>query len=132
MQRNPTLSPGIVGLRCANPTYGVVAYLRDCSVKRPIRCDAIMPIGSTKMGDSVGTVSVRLTPEIEARLDALMAKRRTTRSRYLRAIIEAHLAGNEAESGTVALARAGRLVGSLDGLPADLASNPRHLKGYGR
>lgn len=97
-----------------------------------MRRDTIMPIWSTKTGDSVGTVSVKLTPEIEARLDASVAKRRTTRSRYLRAIIEAHLAGNEAESGASALARAGRLVGSLDGLPSDLGSNPRHLKGYGR
>lgn len=80
----------------------------------------------------MGTISVKLPPDLEARLDASVAKRRTTRSRYLRGLIEANTEESDAGSGTNALVRAGKLVGSLGPAPRDLSTNPKYLKGYGR
>jgi predicted transcriptional regulator len=79
----------------------------------------------------MGTVSFKLPSDIEARLNASVARRRTTRSRYLRQIVESHLDRTSDLEGSSALARAGKLVGSIKGAPADLSTNSRHLKGYG-
>ena len=76
------------------------------------------------------TVSVKVSVDLDARLNAAVQSRRTTRSRFLRAIIESHLRGEPAGAGS-ALARAGDLVGCLDGGPKDLSTNRKHLKGYG-
>ena len=80
----------------------------------------------------MGTVSVKLPSELAARLDAAVTKRRTTRSRYLRAIIESHLDRSADDQRGSAFARAGKLVGGLESAPADLSTNPKYLKGYGR
>lgn len=77
------------------------------------------------------TVALKLPDELEARLQAAVAQRRTTRSRFLRELIEAHLRGTRAPKDS-ALARAGDLVGCLSGGPTDLSTNPKHLKGYGK
>jgi hypothetical protein len=77
------------------------------------------------------TVAIKLPAALEARLQAAVAQRRTTRSRYLREVIEAHLRGTRVPKDTV-LARAGDLVGCLRGKgPADLSTNPKHMEGYG-
>jgi predicted DNA-binding protein len=77
------------------------------------------------------TVSIKLPLRLEARLAAAVARRRTTRSRLVREILERHLAATEVAPES-ALARAGDLVGSLKRKPRDLASNAKHLRGYGR
>jgi len=77
------------------------------------------------------TVSIKLPPRLDARLAAAVARRRTTRSRLVREILERHLAASELAPES-ALARAGDLVGSVKRKPRDLSSNPKHLRGYGR
>jgi metal-responsive CopG/Arc/MetJ family transcriptional regulator len=77
------------------------------------------------------TVAVKLPVDLEIRLQAAVAQRRTTRSRFLRDLIAAHLRATRPAKDS-ALARAGDLVGCLSGGPADLSTNPKHLKGYGR
>ncbi len=79
----------------------------------------------------MGTISVKLPAQLEAKLDASVAKHRTTRSRYLRSIIEAHLEATSDHMRSSALVRAGKLVGCLGPAPADLSTNPKYLKGYG-
>jgi metal-responsive CopG/Arc/MetJ family transcriptional regulator len=76
------------------------------------------------------TISIKLPVDLDARLNAAIGRRKTTRSRFLREMIESHLGGKRALEGS-ALARAGNLVGCLDGGPPDLSTNPKHLKGYG-
>ena len=72
------------------------------------------------------TLSVKITDEIDARVDALARSKSVTRSDIVRAALEAYTG---ASKGSV-LDLAGDLVGSLRG-PSDLSHNPRHLDGYG-
>jgi len=75
------------------------------------------------------TVSFKLPRELDEALDELARTRRTTRSELVREAIEAlaRASGKRASFTTLA----GDLVGSVDG-PADLATNPKHLAGYGK
>lgn len=77
------------------------------------------------------TLSIKLSPRLEARLAAAVARHRTTRSRLVRDILERHLAAVEPAADS-ALARAGDLVGAVKGRPRDLSTHRRHLRGYGR
>lgn len=77
------------------------------------------------------TISIKLPSQLEARLAAVVARRRTTRSRLVREILERHLAASVVAPES-ALARAGDLVGSVKRKPKDLSRNPRHLRGYGK
>jgi metal-responsive CopG/Arc/MetJ family transcriptional regulator len=77
------------------------------------------------------TVSIKLPPRLEARLAAAVARRRTTRSRLVREILERHLVASEPTPES-ALARAGDIVGSVKRKPRDLSTNPKHLRGFGR
>jgi metal-responsive CopG/Arc/MetJ family transcriptional regulator len=77
------------------------------------------------------TLSIKLPPRLEARLEAAVARRRTTRSRLVREILERHLVASEPAPES-ALARAGDLVGSVKRKPKDLSTNPKYLRGFGR
>lgn len=79
------------------------------------------------MADPMRTVSFKLPAELDEALDEIARRRGTSRSTVVREALEA-LAKGKRRSIT---ALAGKLVGSVDG-PADLASDPRHLSGYGR
>ncbi|HLV22965.1 MAG TPA: ribbon-helix-helix domain-containing protein [Polyangiaceae bacterium] len=79
------------------------------------------------MADPMRTVSFKLPAELDEALDEIARRRGTSRSAVVREALEA-LAKGKRRSIT---ALAGKLVGSVDG-PADLASDPRHLSGYGR
>ena len=76
------------------------------------------------------TISIKLPPELDSRLSALVAQRGTTRSRLIRQIVERHLLAAPAKGS--ALAYAGDLVGSIKKMPRDLSTNPKYLKGFGR
>jgi hypothetical protein len=76
------------------------------------------------------TISLKLPAELETQLARLSRQRSVSRSEIVRAALEAYLAkGNITPRSCLDLA--GDLAGSLEG-PTDLASNPKHLKDYGR
>jgi Arc/MetJ-type ribon-helix-helix transcriptional regulator len=78
------------------------------------------------------TVTVKLPAGLESRLRAAVVRRRSTRSALVREALEAHLAGGSADAPEEScLGLASDLAGSLTG-PADLSSNPRRMRGYGR
>ena len=77
------------------------------------------------------TVTLKLPASLATRLNSIVRRRSTTRSAVVREALEAHL-GSQSGGGDSCLELAGDLVGSLKGLPRDLSSSPRHLKGYGR
>ena len=76
------------------------------------------------------SISLKLSADLHARLAQLSRKRNVAKSEVVRAALEAYLNGTSAAEPSCA-ELAAELVGSLDG-PADLATNPKHLKGYGR
>jgi Arc/MetJ-type ribon-helix-helix transcriptional regulator len=77
------------------------------------------------------TVSLKLPDELHAKLTELSRKRSKAKSEVIRAALEAYFASgaNAAEPSCADLAR--DLIGSVEG-PADLATHPKHLRGYGR
>ena len=77
------------------------------------------------------TISLKLPDDLHARLAQMSRRRSVGKSEVVRAALEAYFAGTAAAAGPSCADLAGDLVGSLSG-PKDLASNPKHLRGYGR
>jgi Arc/MetJ-type ribon-helix-helix transcriptional regulator len=76
------------------------------------------------------TITVKLPRGLAARLDARVKRRGVGLSEIVRRALERHLDEDEGQPGSC-LELAVDLAGSLSG-PPDLASSPRHLRGYGR
>jgi predicted DNA-binding protein len=77
----------------------------------------------------MGTLTVKLPPPLEARLDALVRRRKQRKSALVREAIE-RLVEEAGEKGSVL-----DLMRDLKGIgsgPKDLATNPKHMKGFGR
>ena len=79
------------------------------------------------MTSPMRTVSFKLPESLDDALTDLAKARRSSRSAIVREALES-VAKAKRRSVT---ALAGKLVGSLEG-PADLASDPKHMVGYGR
>ncbi len=76
------------------------------------------------------TISLKLPADLHAKLAQMSQRRKVPKSQVVRAALKAYFAHTRgAEPSCTQLA--GDLVGSVDG-PTDLASNPKHLRGYGR
>jgi hypothetical protein len=74
-------------------------------------------------------ISIKLPDLLERKLDALAEARGQNRSEVIRDAIEAFASGPEKPS---VLDTIGHLVGCLeDEGPADLATNPEHMEGFG-
>jgi predicted transcriptional regulator len=77
------------------------------------------------------TVTVKLPETLARRLKSMAARRGETQSALVREALRTHLErGSEPASGSC-LELARDLAGSLEGA-ADLSTNRRHLRGYGR
>lgn len=77
------------------------------------------------------TISLKLPETLNSRLNRVAKQRDTSKSEIIREAIESFLGERPIVAQTSFLQAAGDLLGTLDG-PVDLASNPKHLKGYGR
>lgn len=71
-------------------------------------------------------VSIKLPEELDRKLSEIARRRNASRSAILREALESFARGSKRS----VTAAAGELVGSLRG-PHDLASNAKHLAGYG-
>ena len=76
-------------------------------------------------------VSLKLPDELHAKLAQLSKQRGSAKSDVIRDALEAYFAGAKNGSRISCADLAGDLVGSVVG-PADLATNPKHMRGYGR
>ena len=77
------------------------------------------------------TITLKLPDPLLERLDRAAASANTTRSALVRAALEDALASGESGTGSC-FDLAGDLAGSIQGLPADLATNQAHMEGFGR
>ena len=75
-------------------------------------------------------VSLKLPEVLDARLQKAARTRGWTKSEVVRRAVARYLPAEEPQDKSSFLARAGDLIGCVDG-PADLSLNPRHLHGYG-
>jgi hypothetical protein len=84
----------------------------------------------------MSTLTVKLSPALGAALTDASLRAQLTKSEVVRRAVIAYLVpGGPHEGGAKpvsALALAGDLVGCFAGGPSDLASNPRHLDGFGQ
>lgn len=78
----------------------------------------------------MGTLTVKLPPALEARLAALVRQRKRNKSALVREAIELLVEQPDAHAKASVLDLAGDLVGAQTGA-RDLASNPKHMRGYG-
>jgi len=76
-------------------------------------------------------ISVKIPKRLAARLSVAVRARQSTRSAVIREALEAHLDSDRPESAGSVLDLAVDLIGSVRG-PADLSTNKKYLRGYGR
>ena len=76
-------------------------------------------------------ITVKIPGPLAARLSAAVRRRRTTQSAIVREALEGHLRSTPLDSGGSFLEVAADIIGSVEG-PADLSTNRRRLRGYGR
>ena len=77
------------------------------------------------------TISLKLPDSLLERLEEESRLRRTTKSALVRAALERDLAPRKAGRKTSCYDLARDLAGSIKGLPRDLATNPKHMDGFG-
>jgi predicted transcriptional regulator len=77
------------------------------------------------------SISLKLPDELHARLTQASSQRGTAKSDLIRDALESYLAGERNGVQISCADLADDLIGSISG-PTDLASNPKHLEGYGQ
>jgi predicted transcriptional regulator len=75
--------------------------------------------------------TIKLPGELDRELTALAKRRRTGRAKVLREALKAFARRNGTAKKQTVSSLAADLIGSLEG-PGDLATNPRHMTGFGR
>ncbi|MDZ7854843.1 ribbon-helix-helix domain-containing protein [Sphaerotilus sp.] len=81
------------------------------------------------------TLSVKLPPPLDTALSQASARQHLSKSELVRRAVAAYLSTTPdipSPRPPSALDLAGDLVGCFGGGPTDLASNPRHLDGFGQ
>ena len=73
------------------------------------------------------SLTIKLSARLSARVSRLALARNVSQSDVVRDALEVYSAHQQGTLGEAAAL----LRGSLKGLPRDLSTNPRHLKGYG-
>ena len=76
-------------------------------------------------------VSLKLSDELNTKLEQVSKQRGARKSDVIREALESYFADSKNGAGVSCLDLAGDLVGCLDG-PADLATNPKYMRGFGR
>ncbi|HEX9690746.1 MAG TPA: CopG family transcriptional regulator [Gemmatimonadales bacterium] len=76
-------------------------------------------------------LTLKIPPRLAAELEAFARSRGASRSAVVREAIKEYLGRARTPSPASCLDLARDLVGTVEG-PRDLATNPRHLKDYGR
>lgn len=78
-------------------------------------------------------LTIKIPPALDDALAQASAREQLSKSEVVRRAVAAYLAQpTTAGMQPSALAQAGDLVGCFGGGPRDLASNPRHMDGFGR
>jgi predicted DNA-binding protein len=76
------------------------------------------------------TVSLKLPPQMDARLKAIAVKRRVSKSQYIRQLLEAGLKKEKTKPNLYDLMKDG--LGCFDSGKTDRATNPKYMKGFGK
>jgi len=80
----------------------------------------------------MNTISLKLPDRLLERLESESRARGTTKSSLVRECLEKSLDAGAIGGKATCYDLARDLAGSLKGLPRELATNPKHMKGFGR
>ena len=80
----------------------------------------------------MNTISLKLPDRLIELLETESRARHTTKSSLVRECIERTLAAQPRAGKATCYDLAQDLAGSVKGLPRDLATNPKHMDGFGR
>jgi predicted transcriptional regulator len=81
----------------------------------------------------MNTLTIKISEELQRQLDDASRRAHLTKSELVRRALAAYMARKGAGARAAsALEQAGDLVGCFKGGPKDLASNPKHLEGFGK
>ena len=80
----------------------------------------------------MNTISLKLPDRLLEILETESRARRTTKSSLVRECLEKSLAARPQDGKPTCYDLARDLAGSVKGLPRDLATNPKHMEGFGR
>ena len=80
----------------------------------------------------MNTISLKLPDRLLQLLEAESRARRATKSALVRECLERTLAAPRSKGKRTCYDMAQDLVGSVKGLPRDLAINPKHLEDFGK
>ena len=78
------------------------------------------------------TISLKLPDTLLHLLESEASVRRITKSQLVRESLEKALEPQARSAGASCYDLARDLAGSQEGLPKDLATNPKHMEGFGR
>lgn len=77
------------------------------------------------------TITCKVSEKLAAELDAVARTERRSKSALLREALEERLKAKRRRAPVTAYDLVKHLCGSLKGGPSDLATNPKHMKGFG-
>ncbi len=80
----------------------------------------------------MNTISLKLPDRLLERLESESRARGTTKSSLVRECLEKSLDAGTVGGKATCYDLARDLAGSLKGLPRDLATNPKHMEGFGQ
>lgn len=78
----------------------------------------------------MATITCKISEKLNARLEAMARLRRVSKSAILREALESKTRASARSAAPSAYDLVKHLRGSLQG-PADLSTNPRHMRGFG-
>jgi hypothetical protein len=91
--------------------------------------DAVFPDGHT--GNTVPTLTVKITKQLRAKLVATAKRRGVTQSELVRDAIETSLRAPDATTGPSLFDQISDLIGVTAAGPPDLSTNKKYLEGLG-
>lgn len=77
------------------------------------------------------TISCKITDKLAAELESLSRRERRSKSTLVREALEQKIKTRRGPRVTSAWELVKHLSGTLSGAPADLATNPEHMSGFG-
>ena len=81
------------------------------------------------MGKTMESWTIKVPRRLSARVSRIAKSRHVSRSTIVREALEAL---TEEATGETFTERVAEHVGAADDLPADILTNPKHMRGYGR
>jgi Ribbon-helix-helix protein, copG family len=78
------------------------------------------------------TLSLKLPDSLASQIAAIARKRQLSKSAVIREALEAYVFNGGHKKFLTLYDVAPHVIGCVSGGPGDLASNPKHMEGYGR